>query len=79
MLNVIDGAIYNVRVKAINSLGVNSSYASANRTIIGATEPPSDVQNFSVNMQGSSQMQFNWDSVNAVSYTHLTLPTKRIV
>ena len=62
MLNVIDGAIYNVRVKAINSLGVNSSYASANRTIIGATEPPSDVQNFSVNMQGSSQMQLNWDS-----------------
>ena len=29
---------------------------------MGATEPPNDVQNFSVNMLGSSQMQLNWDA-----------------
>ena len=63
MLNVIDDKTYNVRVKAINSLGVSSSYTSANRLIVGATEPPSDVENFSVNMQGSNQMQLNWDAV----------------
>jgi len=62
MLNVIDGSTYNVRVKAINSIGVNSSYASADRLIIGATLPPSDVKNFSVNMLGNSQMQLNWDA-----------------
>ncbi len=62
MLNVVDAGTYNVRVKAINSLGVSSSYASANRTIVGATEPPNDVKNFSVNMQGSDQMQLNWDA-----------------
>ena len=64
MLNVIDNKTYNVRVKSINALGVSSSYTSASRLIVGATEPPSDVQNFSVNMQGSSQMQLNWDSVS---------------
>jgi len=62
MLNVIDGGTYNVRVKSISSLGVNSSYVTANRKIIGATEPPSDVKNFSVNMLGNSQMQLNWDA-----------------
>ena len=62
MLNVIDNGIYNVRIKSINALGVSSAYTSANRTIVGATEPPNDVENFSVNMQGSSQMQLNWDA-----------------
>jgi len=64
MLNVIDNKTYNVRVKAINTFGVSSTYTSANRLIVGATEPPSDVENFSVNMQGSNQMQLNWDAVS---------------
>jgi hypothetical protein len=64
MLNVIDNKTYNVRIKAINALGVSSTYTSANRLIVGATEPPSDVENFSVNMQGSNQMQLNWDAVS---------------
>jgi hypothetical protein len=34
ILNVIDGLIYNVRVKAFNTLGVQSSYTSASRTIV---------------------------------------------
>jgi hypothetical protein len=63
MLNVIDDKTYNVRVKSINALGVSSSYTSANRLIVGATEPPADVNNFSINMQGSNQMQLNWDAV----------------
>tara|TARA_R110002012_G_scaffold64157_2_gene168704 strand:- start:3082 stop:6054 length:2973 start_codon:yes stop_codon:yes gene_type:complete len=63
MLNVIDDKTYNVRVKSINGFGVSSSYTSASRLIVGATEPPADVTNFSVNMQGSDQMQLNWDSV----------------
>ena len=63
MLNVIDDKTYNVRVKSINGFGVSSSYTSASRLIVGATEPPADVTNFSVNMQGSNQMQLNWDAV----------------
>ena len=62
MLNVIDDATYNVRCRAINSLGSSSSTITENRKIVGATEPPNDVTNFSVNMLGSSQMQLNWDA-----------------
>jgi hypothetical protein len=62
LLNVIDGQTYNVRARAINGLGIASTYTSTSRKIVGATEPPSDVQNFSVNMLGSSQMQLNWDA-----------------
>ena len=35
ILNVKDGFIYNVRVRAFNTLGVSSTYTSATRTIIG--------------------------------------------
>ena len=34
VLNVIDQSTYNVRVKAVNSLGVSSTYVSASRTIM---------------------------------------------
>ena len=62
LLNVIDDATYNVRARAINSLGSSSSTITESRKIVGATEPPNDVTNFSVNMLGSSQMQLNWDA-----------------
>ena len=62
MLNVVDDITYEVRCRAINTLGVSSSSITASRKIVGATEPPNDVQNFSVNMLGSSQMQLNWDA-----------------
>ena len=62
-LNVIDGAIYNVRVKAINSLGVNSTFTSATHTVVGATETPSDVTDLSVSMVGSNQMELSWTPV----------------
>jgi hypothetical protein len=46
ILNVIDGLTYNVRVKAFNTLGVQSTYTSASRTIVGGIAPPSDVSDF---------------------------------
>ncbi len=70
MLNVIDDSTYDVRVKAINSLGSSSTYTSASRKIVGATEPPQDVKNFSVNMQGSNQMQLNWDAVSDLDISY---------
>jgi len=60
MLNVIDTETYNVRVKAINSLGVNSTYTSANRVIVGGSEPPSNIADFSIEMHGSNQMRLTW-------------------
>ena len=63
-LNVIDDATYDVRVKAINSFGVSSSYTSAQRKIVGATEPPADVTDLSVSLVGSNQMELSWTPVN---------------
>jgi hypothetical protein len=53
ILNVVDGLIYNVRVRAFNTLGASSTYTSATRTIIGGIAPPEDVQDFSCNIIGS--------------------------
>jgi hypothetical protein len=63
LLNVIDDATYDVRVKAINSLGVSSTFASASRKIIGATETPANVEDLSVSLVGSNQMELSWTPV----------------
>ena len=62
VLNVIDQKIYNVRVKAVNSLGVSSTYVTATRTIIGAIAPPSDIQDFSCNVIGQ-EAHLSWTQI----------------
>ena len=52
ILNVVDGSLYNVRVKAFNTLGVSSTYTSATRTIVGGLLPPANVEDFSCNIIG---------------------------
>ena len=65
MLNVIDGKIYNVRCKSINALGVSSTYTSATRTIVGGSDPPSDIDDFAIEMHGSNQMRLTWTPPSA--------------
>ena len=62
VLNVIDQDIYDVRVKAINNIGVSSTYVSAQRTIIGAIAPPNDVEDFSCNII-SGDAHLSWSAV----------------
>ena len=62
VLNVIDQKVYDVRVKAVNSFGVSSTYVTAQRTIIGAIEPPADVEDFSANVVGQ-QIHLSWTQV----------------
>ena len=62
VLNVIDQKIYNVRVKAVNALGVSSTYVSATRTIVGAIEPPSDVTDFACNILGQ-EAHLSWTQI----------------
>ncbi len=62
VLNVIDQKVYDVRVKAVNSLGVSSTYVSAQRTIVGAIEPPSDVTDFSCNIVGQ-EAHLSWTQI----------------
>ena len=63
LLNAVDDATYDVRVKAINSFGISSTYVSAQRKIVGATEIPNDVDDLSVSMVGSNQMELSWTPV----------------
>lgn len=63
MLNVIDNNLYTVRVKALNTLGVSSTYTQATRTIVGATESPEDVTDFSCEVIGNNQIRLTWTAV----------------
>jgi len=69
VLNVKEQAIYDVRVKAVNSLGVSSTYVSAQRTIIGSTEPPSDVEDFACNIV-NSDAHLSWEQIPDVDLSH---------
>ena len=63
VLNVIDQQTYDVRVKAVNTLGVSSSYVSASRTIVGAIDPPSDVEDLSCNITGNDA-HLSWTQIS---------------
>ena len=63
VLNVIDQKIYDVRVKAVNSMGVSSTYVTAQRTIVGAIEPPSDVEDFACNILGQ-EAHLSWTQIS---------------
>ena len=62
VLNVIDQKTYDVRVKAVSSLGTSSTYVTAQRTIIGAIAPPSDVEDFSCNIVGQ-EAHLSWNQI----------------
>ena len=62
ILNVIDQKVYDVRVKAVNTQQVSSSFVTAQRTIVGAIAPPSDVENFTCNVSGQDA-HLSYDAV----------------
>ena len=59
-LNVIDGAEYQVRVRAVNTIGSKSTFVSTTRTIVGGVEAPSNVEDFAVEMHGQNHMKLTW-------------------
>ena len=63
VLNVIDQQTYDVRVKAGNTLGVSSTYVSASRKIVGAIDPPSDVEDLSCNITGNDA-HLSWTQIS---------------
>jgi hypothetical protein len=62
VLNVIDQNVYDVRVKAVSILGTSSTYVTAQRTIIGAIDPPSDVEDFSCNII-NGEAHLSWEQI----------------
>jgi hypothetical protein len=72
LLNVIDGATYQVRARAINSLGVSSTFVSTTRKIVGQTAVPSDVTNFGINVIGD-QAILGWTAIPDLDLDFYTL------
>jgi hypothetical protein len=72
ILNVVDGLIYNVRVRAFNTLGASSTYTSATRTIIGGIAPPEDVNDFSCNIIGTDA-HLAWTQIGDLDLAHYTV------
>jgi len=62
LANVIDGAIYNVRARAINVFGVRSDWTIDDHEVIGKTAPPENVTNLTGNLIGN-QYLLTWSAV----------------
>jgi len=48
---VESGATYNVRARAINSLGYKSAFVTEDHFVVGASDPPANVSNLSIDFQ----------------------------
>jgi hypothetical protein len=66
---VEDGTSYNVRSRAISSLGVVSAYSEAIYQIVGKTAVPSDVTDLSINSIGGSSI-LTWTPVTDLDLSH---------
>ena len=69
VLNVRETLTYDVRVKAVNTLGVSSSYVTGQHTIVGSTDPPSDCEDFACNVIGS-EAHLSWTEVPDLDLSH---------
>lgn len=54
VLGVEDDVEYDARVRAINTLGAQSDWVEASRTVVGQSEAPADVADFAVNILGDT-------------------------
>lgn len=69
LVNAVDGALYNIRARSINSLGVRSSWTTEDHEVVGKTAPPQDVTGFSINIVGSSAY-LTWNPVADLDLSH---------
>ena len=70
--NVEDNVTYNLRAKIINTVGVSSSYVTANHLVIGKTTPPNDIENFRAEPNGN-QLVLSWDAPTDLDLSHITI------
>lgn len=72
LLNVEDGATYDVRARVINTLGVRSAFTATTHQVIGKTAPPQNVTNFTGNVVGG-QLVLTWTPVSDLDLSHYRL------
>ena len=72
VLNVKDDVTYTVRVRYVNTAGIRSDYISTTHTVVGQSAPPSNVQNFSINVVGD-QAVLSWDAVTDLDLAYYVI------
>jgi hypothetical protein len=72
VLNVKDDTQYFVRVRYINTMGVRSDYITQTHTVVGQSAPPSNVENFSINVVGD-QAVLSWDAVTDLDLAYYVI------
>ena len=63
---------YDVRIRAISSIGVKSSFLSGQHEVVGELAPPSDCENFAVNIVGQDA-HLSWDAVADLDLSHYVI------
>jgi hypothetical protein len=69
LVDVEDNAIYDVRSRIINGIGVRSPFNSQQHQVVGKTAPPEDVTGFSVNVIGT-EAHLSWTPVGDLDLSH---------
>ncbi len=69
LLNVEDNVVYDVRARAVSTVGSKSAYSTTTRQIVGKTAPPSNVTNFAVNVIGD-EAHLSWTPVSDLDLSH---------
>ena len=72
IINVQDGANYEVRARAINAFNVHSSFVTVSHEVVGKTAPPSDVSDFTTNVIGSL-VDLRWTPVTDLDLSHYVI------
>jgi len=66
------GSIYEVRARAINSIGAKSAYITRQRLVMGLSAPPQDVTDFHINCIGT-EAHLSWTPLSDVGLSHYTV------
>jgi len=69
MVNVQPNSTYDIRARAINSLGIKSAWTDETYTVQGTAVDPSDVTGFSVNIVGQ-QADLKWTAIPDGDLSH---------
>jgi len=77
LVNVQDGATYNVRARSVNSLGVRSAFITGNHQVVGKTTPPQNISNFSINIIGT-EAHLSWTAVTDLDLSHYKIRHSRL-
>ena len=72
MIDVEDGATYDVRARSISSLGNRSAFATTTHEVFGKRDIPSDVTNLSVNIIGK-EAHLSWTPIADLDLSHYVI------